>query len=89
RIGQHDLTASVNFTALIDYGRDLGFELVGFERQTAFLTRLGLIERIATEHSSDGSLEDLKQRLAVKNLFVPGGVSDSFQVLVQQKAGDQ
>ncbi|MFY9554897.1 MAG: SAM-dependent methyltransferase [Blastocatellia bacterium] len=89
RIGQQDLTASVNFTALIDYGRDLGIELVGFERQTAFLTRLGLIERIATEHSSDGSLEDLKQRLAVKNLFVPGGVSDSFQVLVQQKAGDQ
>jgi SAM-dependent MidA family methyltransferase len=85
RLGEQDITASVNFTALIEYGRDFGFELVSCERQTAFLTRLGLIERIANQHSPSDSLDDLKERLAVKNLFVPGGVSDSFRVLIQRR----
>jgi SAM-dependent MidA family methyltransferase len=85
RIGEQDITASVNFTALIEYGRDLGFELVSYERQTAFLTRMGLIERIAAEHDASDSLDDLKGRLALKNLFVPGGVSDSFRVLIQRR----
>lgn len=85
RVGEQDITASVNFTALIEYGRDFGFELVSFERQTAFLTRMGLIERIAAEHGASDSVDDLKERLAVKNLFVPGGVSDSFRVLIQRR----
>ena len=85
RIGEQDITASVNFTALIEYGRDLGFELISYERQTAFLTRMGLIERIAAEHDARDSLYDLKEKLAVKNLFVPGGVSDSFRVLIQRR----
>lgn len=85
RIGEQDMTASVNFTALIDYGRDFGFQLVSLERQTAFLIRMGLIDRIASGHEPGQSLDDLKERLAVKNLFVPGGISDSFRVLVQRR----
>jgi SAM-dependent MidA family methyltransferase len=85
RVGEQDITASVNFTALIEYGRDSGFDLVSYERQTGFLTRLGLIERIANQYSPNDSLDDLKERLAVKNLFVPGGVSDSFRVLIQRR----
>ncbi len=85
RVGEQDITASVNFTALIEYGRNFGFELISFERQTAFLTRMGLIERIASLHNPSDSLDDLKDRLAVKNLFVPGGVSDSFRILIQRR----
>ena len=85
RVGEQDITASVNFTALIEYGSDFGFEVVSYERQTAFLTRMGLIERIANQYSSSDSLDDLKERLAVKNLFVPGGVGDSFRVLIQRR----
>ncbi len=84
RIGEQDITASVDFSGLIEYGRDFGLELVSYERQTAFLIRMGLIERIAGHRSSD-SLEDPIERLAVKNLFVPGGVSDSFRILIQQR----
>ena len=85
RIGEQDITASVNFTALIEYGRDFGFETVSYERQTAFLIRMGLIERIAATEDASGSVDDLKQLLAVKNLFVPGGVSDNFRVLIQKR----
>jgi SAM-dependent MidA family methyltransferase len=84
RIGEQDITASVNFTALIEYGRDLGFELVGYERQSAFLMRAGLIEKVAAMIGA-GTIDELKQRLAIKNLFVPGGISDNFRVLVQRK----
>jgi SAM-dependent MidA family methyltransferase len=89
RVGEQDITASVNFTALIEHGRDLGFELVSYERQTAFLKRMGLIERIAAQHGSKDTLDDLKERLAVKNLFIPGGISDSFHVLIQRKPGNE
>jgi SAM-dependent MidA family methyltransferase len=85
RIGEQDITASVNFTALAEYGREFGFEFVSFERQPTFLIRMGLIERIAARYQPDETLDDLRQRLAVKNLFVPGGISDSFRVLIQSK----
>jgi SAM-dependent MidA family methyltransferase len=85
RVGEQDLTASVNFSALIEYGRDLGFEMVSYERQTAFLVRNGLIERIAEMYGSTDTVDDLNERLAVKNLFAPGGVSDNFRVLIQKK----
>ena len=89
RVGEQDITASVNFTALIEYGREFGFERVSFERQTAFLIRMGLIERIAANHRPDETLDDMRERLAVKNLFVPGGISDSFRVLIQRRLGSQ
>jgi SAM-dependent MidA family methyltransferase len=85
RIGEQDITASANFSALTEYGRDFGFEVVSFERQTAFLIRMGLIERIASEHGETDSIDYLNERLAVKNLFVPGGISDSFRVLIQRR----
>ena len=86
RVGEQDITASVNFTALIEYGHDYGLETVSYERQASFLIRNGLIDRIAAiETSRGGVIDDLEERLAVKNLFVPGGVSDNFRVLVQRK----
>jgi SAM-dependent MidA family methyltransferase len=85
RIGEQDITASVNFTALIEGGRDGGLETLSYERQTAFLLLHGLVERIAAMHKPDETLDDVKARLAIKNLFVPGGASDNFRVLVQQR----
>lgn len=86
RLGEQDITASVNFTALMEYGRDVGLETVSYERQTAFLMQHGLLERIAAMHGD--TIADLKARLAVKNLFAPGGVSDNFRVLIQTKRRD-
>ncbi|HTG17422.1 MAG TPA: SAM-dependent methyltransferase, partial [Blastocatellia bacterium] len=85
RVGDQDITASVNFTALMEYGRDFGFETISYERQAAFLIRMGLIEMIAEQENTHRSREGLKEQLALKNLFVPGGVSDNFRVLIQRK----
>jgi SAM-dependent MidA family methyltransferase len=86
RPGEQDITASVNFTALMEYGRDAGLETLSFERQSAFLVRMGLIDRIVAMGSeTDDPTAGLKSRLAIKNLFVPGGASDNFRVLIQRK----
>jgi SAM-dependent MidA family methyltransferase len=86
RVGEQDITSSVNFTALMEYGRDAGLETMSFERQSAFLVRMGLIDRVAVMESETGDpTADLKSRLAIKNLFVPGGASENFRVLIQSK----
>jgi SAM-dependent MidA family methyltransferase len=86
RAGEQDITASVNFTALIEYGRDFGLEKVSYERQSSFLIRMGLIERVGEIYAGSDVVDDLKERLLIKNLFVPGGVSDNFRVLIQKKS---
>jgi len=86
RPGEQDITASVNFSALIKYGESIGFETISYERQSAFLISNGLIERIAAKMSSEAVCNaSLKERLALKNLFVPGGASDNFRVLIQRR----
>src|SRR5262249_3073734 len=35
-VGDQDITSSINFTALIEYGRDYGFEFLRLERQASF-----------------------------------------------------
>lgn len=85
RAGEQDITASVNFSALIEYGGDFGLEKLSYERQTSFLLRMGLIERIGALYEGAGAEDDFKGRLLIKNLFVPGGVSDNFRVLIQKK----
>jgi SAM-dependent MidA family methyltransferase len=85
RVGDQDITASVNFTALMEYGRQADLETVSYERQAAFLIRMGLIQMIEQREDKNPSREELADRLALKNLFVPGGVSDNFRVLIQRK----
>jgi SAM-dependent MidA family methyltransferase len=85
RVGEQDITASVNFTALMDYGQEKGLETVSYERQASFLFSNGLIERTASLEKAPIEDQDVSARLAVKNLFVPGGVSDNFRVLIQRK----
>lgn len=77
RVGEQDMTASVNFTALDEYGRDEGLEAASFGRLTDYLLCLGLL---------DGAAElPLRQRLALKHFLVPHGLGGSFNVLVQEK----
>lgn len=86
RIGEQDITSDVNFSALITYGERLGLKAVTFARQADFLIRLGLLERLEQLMVDGGQdLISLKKRLALKNFFVPGGISDHFKVLLQEK----
>jgi len=97
--GLQDITAHVNFTELIDAGRDAGLETLGLTSQAEFLGRLGIREearRLASHlypyadterHTDRGQSDYLRQRTllsAVSILLDPGGLG-AFQVLVQQR----
>ncbi|MCS6805569.1 MAG: SAM-dependent methyltransferase [Acidobacteriota bacterium] len=89
RIGDQDITASVDFTTLIEHGERVGLRLVEFKTQRQFLLEQGLMERLAAMRESGGAgVEFYQSLLAAKHLLMPGALGDHFKVLIQQKACD-
>jgi SAM-dependent MidA family methyltransferase len=87
RIGQQDITASVDFTMLIEYGRRFGLETIEFKRQREFLMDQGLIERlVALERSETEAVSRLASKLAAKHFLMPGTLGDHFKVLIQRRS---
>jgi len=85
-IGQQDITAHVDFTALQAWGELCGLTTVGSTQQGLFLMALGLGNRIAALSTSpQQSLEKLLQRRdSLHQLIDPMGLG-GFNVLVQSK----
>ncbi|MBD3882055.1 class I SAM-dependent methyltransferase [Phormidium tenue FACHB-886] len=86
-VGQQDITAHVDFTALEKQGERCGLQTVGFTQQGLFLMALGLGDRIAalSTPDSDQSLQDvLRRRESLHALINPMGLGN-FGVLVQAK----
>jgi SAM-dependent MidA family methyltransferase len=84
--GEFDLTAQVNFSALIDTGKDAKLELTGFTTQQRFLLALGEANEFADLYQPGSSqVENLKARLKLKRLIHPEGMGNIFKVLVQHR----
>jgi SAM-dependent MidA family methyltransferase len=84
--GEHDLTTTINWTQVRRAGEAAGLETVSLERQDEFLLRAGLLDQLDRLTSRlDGEAERLRLRLGAREMILPGGMSESFQVLVQRK----
>lgn len=84
--GEHDLTAHVNFSALIDAGEEAGLHLTGFTTQERFLMALGEANEFADLYDpGQNEVEKLQARLKLKRLIYPGGMGSIFKVLVQHR----
>lgn len=86
RPGEQDLTTTIDWSNVLALGATLGLRAICFERQDEFLLRAGLLdqlERMAVE-ATDGTAA-LILRSSVRELILPGGMSESFRVLVQRK----
>jgi SAM-dependent MidA family methyltransferase len=84
-VGQQDITAHVDFTALERWGESCGLHKVGFTQQALFLMALGLGERISSLSESKLPLLDmLRRRDSLHQLLDPLGVG-GFGVLLQSK----
>lgn len=90
-LGEQDITTHINFSALIDRGRELGLDTVWFGEQCRFLLSAGMVEEFEAIDAQEASeTEKLRQRLTLKRLIMPeGGMGDTFKVLVQAKAVSQ
>ena len=82
RVGRQDLTAHVDFTALIKAGEDVGLMPVTLMTQREFLTNLGSEVFLDAIAASDAPKQaDLK---GLRSLLDPAGLG-GFRVLVQAK----
>jgi SAM-dependent MidA family methyltransferase len=87
RVGEKDMTAHVDFTALRKAGAEVGLEPLWFGEQYRFLLGLGFFEelvRLEAAAADEGEARAL--RLTLKNLIMPeAGMGETFKVLVQGK----
>ena len=84
--GEHDLTTTINWTSVKRAGEAAGLETISLERQDEFLLRAGLLdqlEQLTARQTNEA--ERLRLRLGVREMILPGGMSQSFQVLLQKK----
>jgi SAM-dependent MidA family methyltransferase len=80
--GQRDITAHVDFTTVQRAAERAGAVTLGFLDQTYFL--MGLIDGVDLGAGLTPAAQ-MKQRLALKTLLLPGGLGSTFKVLVLGK----
>lgn len=87
RIGEQDITAHVDFTALADAGERRGLAALGYTTQARFLEALGarsFLRALAARSRSDGmpQRDYLANRMGMLDLLRPEGLG-GFRVLAQ------
>lgn len=85
--GEQDITATIDWSAVRAAGERAGLETVLLMRQDEFLRRAGAVEQLARMSArACDEAEALSLRVGAREMILPGGMSESFQVLVQRKA---
>ncbi len=78
--GGHDITAHVDLTTVSQAAEAAGLELLAALDQTYFLLGLGATDTLTADGST--RIDELKRRLAVKTLLLPGGLGSTHKVLI-------
>jgi len=81
--GEQDITAHVDFTSVRAAAEDEGCLTLGFLDQTYFL--LGLAAPNLADVTNLADVPNLKKRLALKTLIMPGGLGSTMKVLILGK----
>lgn len=86
RLGESDITASVDFGSLQRNAELAGFTVVEFEEQARWLLKHGIVDAATRlDRSAREMPEKIRVREALKELTLPGRMSDNFKVLLLQK----
>ena len=86
RVGEQDITSHVNFTSLMQKGKESGLEFTGLVPQYRFLIGLGLLQEMESAGRKMSPVEGLKMRLSLKHLIEPErGMGEVFKVLIQHR----
>jgi SAM-dependent MidA family methyltransferase len=81
--GGRDITAHVNFTALEEHAREIGFSSQGLKTQARFLLEIGHGDEFARALAANSEQEASQLRLQLKTLLF--GMGETFRVLVLRK----
>ncbi|MES2431879.1 MAG: SAM-dependent methyltransferase [Bacteroidota bacterium] len=83
-IGQQDITAHVNFSALAQIGQEKGFENCGYSTQTDFLLSLGLVNHLKEIETKEKDLSVIESNIAMLYTLLMD-IGKKFKVLIQKK----
>ncbi len=86
--GMMDITSHVHFDALIRTGEEYGLKLRTKHRQDDFFIQAGILDELAESYDPNPFSEQSKQNRAIKSLILPGGISNAFHVIIQEKGLD-
>jgi SAM-dependent MidA family methyltransferase len=89
--GEQDITAHVNFSALIKWGEEAGMKPAGYSSQMYFLLNSGILnylDRPAGDEKLRFDPSLMKDTYAVKKLVMPEGMGSVFKVALQYKGFD-
>ena len=78
--GERDITAHVNFTALMERGAELGLETERFETLAQMLLAAGQADQFADVLAGE---DELRRRMQLKTLLF--GMGETFRVLTQKR----
>jgi SAM-dependent MidA family methyltransferase len=84
RIGEQDITAHVNFSALRDFGERLGLRTASIQLQAEYLIDLGIGDELTALTGLPPTAETMRAKRAITDLIWPDGLG-GFRVLVQRK----
>ena len=85
-IGRQDITTHVDFTTVIEEGREAGLRPLSLMTQAEYLNRLGLRAWADRLRDRDMTPRDVRANaMAMRDLVDPGGLG-GFKVLIQEKS---
>ena len=84
-LGEMDLTTHIHWNQLKYLGKEKNIDNVYFSSQREALLDFGILNWLIQHAQSNPFSNEYKQNRAVQSLITPGGISDSFQFLVQTK----
>lgn len=85
--GLQDVTAHVDFTAVIAAAHAAGLELLGYTSQGQFLLNCGILDRLAS--LPNGTPEYIRAAAAVGKLLMPHEMGELFKVIAVGRSIDE
>ncbi|MDX1763472.1 MAG: class I SAM-dependent methyltransferase, partial [bacterium] len=82
-VGEQDMTAHVNFSALKKWGEEQGLKTLGYAPQGAFLTAAGMDEAITELYAE--APDYLSEILKIKGLILPQGMGETHNFMIQYR----
>ena len=84
--GEMDMTTHVHFSPLMEEGEKCGLTTLGFFTQSEFLINAGILEKFENHNERDPFQGvTSKRNRSIRQLIMPGGMGDTFKILVQKK----
>lgn len=84
--GEMDLTAHIHLDALIKKGEEEGFKEKYLGKQRTFLLEHGLFDHLVEHEGRDPFSAESKLNRAIRSFAMPGGMSEAYHVLIQEKS---